>query len=111
ALQLANFWQDVSRDLEKGRIYIPLDRAAAHGVSESDIVGKKFSGQYVTLIKELIARTRELFEEGLPLSRKVKGKLSVDLEMFSRGGLAVLDAIEKMGYDTLNQRPKVSKGK
>jgi len=111
ALQLANFWQDVSRDLEKGRIYIPLDRAGAHSVSESDIVGRKFSQQYVALMKELIARTRELFEEGLPLSKKVRGKLSVDLEMFSRGGLAVLDAIEKMGYDTLNRRPKVSKGK
>ncbi|MGA2299107.1 MAG: squalene synthase HpnC [Candidatus Acidiferrum sp.] len=111
ALQLANFWQDVSRDLEKGRIYIPLERAAAHGVTESDIVGKKFSKRYVSLMKELIARTRELFEEGLPLSRKVQGKLSVDLEMFSRGGLAVLDAIEAMGYDTLNRRPKVSKGK
>jgi len=111
ALQLANFWQDVSRDLEKGRIYIPLDRAAAHGVSESDIVGKKFSQQYVALMKELIARTRELFEEGLPLSKKVQGKLRVDLEMFSRGGLEVLDAIEAMGYDTLNRRPKVSKGK
>jgi squalene synthase HpnC len=69
ALQLANFWQDVSRDLEKGRIYIPLDRAAAHGVSESDITGKRFSQQYVALMKELIARTRELFEEGLPLSK------------------------------------------
>src|SRR5208282_3546170 len=111
ALQLANLWQDVSRDLEKGRIYIPLDRAGAHGVSESDIVGRKFNQQYVALMKELIARTRELFEEGLPLSKKVRGKLSVDLEMFSRGGLAVLDAIEKMGYDTLNRRPKVSKGK
>ena len=111
ALQLANFWQDVSRDLEKGRIYIPLERAAAHGVTESDIVGKRFSERYVSLMKELIARTRELFEEGLPLSRKVQGKLSVDLEMFSRGGLAVLDAIEAMGYDTLNRRPKVSKGK
>ncbi len=110
ALQLANFWQDVSRDLEKGRIYIPLDRAVAHGVSESDIVGKKFSAQYLALMKELIARTRELFEEGLPLSKKVEGKLSVDLEMFSQGGLAVLEAIEYMGYDTLNRRPKVSKG-
>ena len=62
-------------------------------------------------MKELVARTRELFEVGLPLSKKVQGKLSVDLEMFSRGGLAVLDAIEAMGYDTLNRRPKVSKGK
>ncbi len=111
ALQLANFWQDVSRDLEKGRIYIPLDRAMAHGVTESDIVGKKFSERYASLMKELIARTREMFEEGLPLSKMVQGKLRVDLEMFSRGGLAVLDAIETMGYDTLNQRPKVSKGK
>jgi squalene synthase HpnC len=111
ALQLANFWQDVSRDLEKGRIYIPLERAAAHGVTESDIVGKKFSERYLSLMRELIAKTRELFEKGRPLSRKVRGKLSVDLEMFSRGGLAVLDAIEVMGYDTLNRRPEVSKGK
>jgi squalene synthase HpnC len=111
ALQLANFWQDVSRDLEKGRIYIPLDRAAAHGLSEQDIVGRKFDQRYVSLMKELIKYTRELFEKGMPLSKKVEGKLSVDLEMFSRGGMAVLDAIEKMGYDTLHRRPEVSKAK
>jgi squalene synthase HpnC len=111
ALQLANFWQDVSRDLEIGRIYIPLDIAAAHGVSEKDIVEKKFSDQYVSLMKDLIARTRELFHQGLPLARMVEGKLSIDLEMFSRGGLAVLDSIEALGYDTLHVRPSVSKGK
>ena len=111
ALQLANFWQDVSRDLEKERIYIPLDRAAAHGVSESDIVEKRFSERYVALMKELVEYTRELFNEGMPLSEMVEGKLRVDLEMFSRGGLAVLDAIENIGYDTLNHRPEVSKGK
>ena len=111
ALQLANFWQDVSRDLEKGRIYIPLDRAVTHGVSEADIVGKRFSERYASLMKELIEYTRKLFEEGMPLSKMVEGKLRVDLEMFSRGGLAVLDAIEGIGYDTLNRRPEVSKGK
>ena len=111
ALQLANFWQDVARDLEKERIYIPLDRAAAHGLSESEIVEKKFDQRYVALMKELIGYTRGLFEKGMPLSRMVEGKLSVDLAMFSRGGLAVLDAIEKMGYDTLHQRPEVSKAK
>src|SRR6516162_4374609 len=111
ALQLANFWQDVSRDLEKGRIYIPLDRAAARGLSEKEIVGKKFDGRYVALMKDLIAQTRELFEKGMPLAKMVDGKLSVDLEMFSRGGIAVLDAIETMGYDTLNARPAISKGK
>jgi squalene synthase HpnC len=111
ALQLANFWQDVARDLEKGRIYIPLDRAAVHGLSEQEIVEKKFDQRYVALMKELIEYTRELFKKGMPLSKTVDGKLSVDLAMFSRGGLAVLDAIEAMGYDTLHRRPEVSKGK
>ncbi len=110
-LQLANFWQDVSRDLEKGRIYIPLDRATAHGLSEREIVEKKFDQRYVRLMKELIEYTRGLFEKGMPLSKMVEGKLSVDLAMFSRGGLAVLEAIESIGYDTLNRRPEVSKGK
>jgi squalene synthase HpnC len=109
ALQLANFWQDVSRDLEIGRIYIPLDAAAAQGLSESDIVERRFDERYVRLMKDLIARTRLLFAEGRPLAKMVDGRLSVDLEMFTRGGLAVLEAIETMGYDTLNHRPSVSK--
>src|SRR5215469_2159548 len=111
ALQLANFWQDVARDLEKGRIYIPLDRAAAHGLSEQEIVEKRFDQRYVALMKELIEYTRTLFKKGMPLSTMVDGKLSVDLAMFGRSGLAVLDAIEAMGYDTLHLRPEVSKGK
>jgi squalene synthase HpnC len=111
ALQLANFWQDVSRDLEKGRIYIPLDIAAHHSLSESDIVARRFSKNYALLMKDLIQRTRALFEEGLPLAQQVDGKLSVDLEMFSRGGVAVLDAIEAQGYDTLHRRPSISKAK
>jgi squalene synthase HpnC len=111
ALQLANFWQDVSRDLEKGRIYIPLDAVAACGLSEADIVERRFDDRYVQLMKDLIARTRLLFAEGMPLAKLVDGRLSVDLEMFSRGGLAVLDAIEATGYDTLHQRPAIGKGK
>jgi squalene synthase HpnC/squalene synthase HpnD len=111
ALQLANFWQDVSRDLEKGRIYIPLDAGIAQGLTESDIVERRFDERYVKLMKDLIARTRALFAEGLPLAKMVDGRLRIDLEMFSRGGLAVLDAIESIGYDTLHHRPTVSKGK
>jgi squalene synthase HpnC len=111
ALQLANFWQDVSRDLEKGRIYIPLDAASAHGSSESDIVERRFDDRYVRLMKDLITRTRKLFVEGRPLASTVDGRLSIDLEMFSKGGLAVLDAIEAMGYDTLHQRPAIGKAK
>ncbi len=111
ALQLANFWQDVSRDLEKGRIYIPLDLAAKHGLDEAEITARAFDQRYVRLMKELIGRTRTLFAEGLPLAQKVTAGLRVDLEMFSRGGMAVLKAIEAMGYDTLHKRPAISRGK
>jgi squalene synthase HpnC/squalene synthase HpnD len=111
ALQLANFWQDVARDLEKGRIYIPLDIAAAHDVTEADIVGRRFNDRYVRLMKDLIARARILFAQGMPLAAMVDSRLSVDLDMFSRGGLAVLDAIAAAGYDTLHQRPSIGKGK
>jgi squalene synthase HpnC/squalene synthase HpnD len=109
ALQLANFWQDVSRDLEKSRIYIPLEALAEHGLTESDIVTRRFDGRYVALMKSLIARTRTLFEAGLPLAATVEPFLRVDLEMFSRGGLAVLDAIEASGYNTLEHRPALTK--
>jgi squalene synthase HpnC len=111
ALQLANFWQDVSRDLEKGRIYIPLDIAASHDLTETDIVERRFDNRYVDLIKDLIARTRVLFSQGAPLAKMVSGRLSIDLEMFSRGGVAVLNAIEAMGYDTLHTRPAITKAK
>jgi squalene synthase HpnC/squalene synthase HpnD len=111
ALQLANFWQDVDRDLEKGRIYIPLESLAAHGLSEDDIVGRRFDSRYVSLMKDLIARTRELFAEGLPLAESVDSALRVDIEMFSRGGLAVLDAIERIDYNTLEHRPSIRKSK
>jgi squalene synthase HpnC/squalene synthase HpnD len=109
ALQLANFWQDVSRDLEKGRIYIPLEALAAHGLTEEDIVKKRFDSRYRTLMTSLIARTRELFRAGQPLAQTVERFLRVDLEMFSRGGLAILDAIEASGYNTLEHRPSLSK--
>ncbi len=109
ALQLANFWQDVSCDLEKGRIYIPLDALAEHGLTEADIVAGKFDARYVALMKSLIARTRDLFHAGLPLAQTVEPFLRVDLEMFSKGGLAILDAIESSGYNTLAHRPALTK--
>jgi squalene synthase HpnC/squalene synthase HpnD len=109
ALQLSNFWQDVSRDLEKGRIYIPLDALAAHGLTEADIVERRFSGRYVSLMKDLMERTRALFAAGMPLVESIEGPLRIDIEMFSRGGLAVLGAIESSGYDTLSRRPALTK--
>jgi len=109
ALQLANFWQDVGRDLEKGRIYIPLELAAAHGVAEDDLVAKRFDARYAALMKDLIARTRALFAAGSPLAARVSPEFRVDLDLFHRGGSAVLDAIEAMGYDTLHHRPSLDR--
>jgi squalene synthase HpnC/squalene synthase HpnD len=109
ALQLANFWQDVSRDLEKGRIYIPLEELALHHLTDAEIVAKQFDERYVGLMKALVARTRELFDAGRPLSQTVKPFLRTDLEMFTRGGLAILEAIESSGYNTLERRPSLSK--
>ncbi|MHB8753652.1 MAG: squalene synthase HpnC [Candidatus Acidiferrales bacterium] len=110
ALQLANFWQDVGRDLEKGRIYIPLELAAIYEVSEEDIVSKQFNSNYVGLMKDLIVRTRSVFATGAPLANRVAPEFRVDLELFNRGGCAVLNAIESMGYDTLHRRPALDRG-
>ena len=109
ALQLANFWQDVARDLEKGRIYIPLDRLAAHQLNEEDLLARRFDSRYAELMKELIAHTREMFARGMPLVRRVPQALRVDIELFSRGGLAVLEAIERTGYNTLEKRPVLNR--
>ena len=109
ALQLANFWQDVSRDLDKGRIYIPLDELSRHGLSAADILARRFDSRYVELMKSLIVRTRELFDQGLPLARRVDSELRTDIELFSRGGIAILNAIEASGYNTLSHRPALSK--
>jgi len=108
ALQLANFWQDVARDLDKDRVYIPLDALATHGLTEADLFSRQFDQRYAALMRELIARTRQLFERGLPLIDTLSSEVGVDIELFSRGGLSVLDAIESIGYNTLQHRPTLS---
>ena len=110
ALQLANFWQDVSRDLEKGRIYIPLDALAEHGLTEADIVERRFS-RALRVADERFDRAalESCSHRECRWCGSVEGPIRVDIEMFSRGGLAILDAIESSGYDTLNHRPALTK--
>ncbi|MDE3137694.1 MAG: squalene synthase HpnC [Acidobacteriota bacterium] len=106
-LQLANFWQDVTCDREKGRIYIPLDCLVAHGLGEQDILTGRFDDRYRELMKDIVERTRRILDQGLPLIPLVSSELRVDIDLFSRGGRAVLDAIEAVGYNTLESRPVV----
>jgi squalene synthase HpnC len=109
ALQLANFWQDVTVDLEKDRIYLPLDLMERFGYSEADLFAKKFTPAFREAMKEAVGVARELFLEGLPLARTVNRRLAFDLDLFSRGGLQVLRKIEQQGYDVLRQRPHITK--
>ncbi len=109
ALQLANFWQDVAVDYGKGRIYLPLHSLSKFGVSESDIAERRATPQFLAMMKFEVARAREWFAKGLPLVGKVDKHLATDLDLFSRGGLEILNAIEQQGYDVLKSRPSISK--
>lgn len=109
ALQLANFWQDVSVDLLKDRVYIPQSVLSANRYSDKDLFAGVEDNRFQAVMKTVVERARELFIEGLPLPRMVNGRLAVDLELFSRGGLLVLDKIERQRYRVLHERPKIGK--
>jgi squalene synthase HpnC len=109
ALQLANFWQDVTVDQGKDRVYLPLDLLARHEYSVGELFARRFDDRFRGVMREAVDKARGFFLEGLPLARMVNRRLSVDLELFSRGGMCILDKIEKQGYDVLTRRPRISK--
>ncbi|MEZ5351374.1 MAG: squalene synthase HpnC [Bryobacteraceae bacterium] len=109
ALQLANHWQDVSVDLDKDRIYLPLDVLERHGSGEDDVTARRCTPGFAAAMRELVSHARTLFAQGLPLPRMVDRRLALDLELFSRGGRKILDKIEARGYDVLAGRPSISK--
>lgn len=111
ALQLANFWQDVAVDYGKGRIYLPLESLSRFAVSEEEIAHRRPTPQFIELMKFEVQRAREWFQRGLPLIRKVDRELAIDLELFSRGGQEILNAIERQGFDVLTSRPVISKAR
>lgn len=111
ALQLANFWQDVTVDFDKGRIYLPLEDLRKYAVSESDIAAKRNTAQFREMMRFEVLRAREWFQRGLPLVRKVNHELAIDIDLFSRGGLEILNAIESQDYAVLGNRPSISKSR
>ena len=110
ALQLANFWQDVTIDFEKDRVYIPLEVLHRHGSSVEEIAARRATPAFRAAMREVVDRAQSLFEQGLPLARTVNFRLSLDLDLFSRGGLRVLEKIRERDYDVLSARPAISKG-
>jgi squalene synthase HpnC len=111
ALQLANFWQDVSDDYGKGRIYLPAEDLRRFGVSEEDIAERRNTSAFCDMLRFEVERARDWFERGLPLIKMVDRELAIDLELFSRGGQEILDAIESQGYNVLGRRPAISKSR
>jgi squalene synthase HpnC len=110
ALQLANFWQDVTVDLLKDRIYIPLEIMERHGYTEEELFAHRFTPAFREVMREIVGKARELFRQGMPLPGMVDRRLALDIDLFSRGGMRVLDKIEQQGYDVLAARPAISKG-
>ena len=94
-----------------GRIYIPLEEMERFGCREADLLAARFDGRFRDLMAFQVRRTRGLFRGGLELIPRVRGRLRLDLRLFSLGGLAVLDAIEGIGYDVLHRRPKLSRAR
>ncbi|HUJ22017.1 MAG TPA: squalene synthase HpnC [Bryobacteraceae bacterium] len=109
ALQLANFWQDVTVDWEKGRVYIPLAVLERHGSGLDDISRRQATPAFRAAVREIVEQARQLFVEGLPLAGMVDRRLAVDIGLFSRGGMRILDKIAGQNYDVLSRRPSISK--
>ena len=110
-LQLANFWQDVSVDITKGRIYIPIEDLEQFGVTETDIHRKNVTHSYRDLMEFEVNRTRGWFQKGAALERMLSGNVRTDIRLFRQGGEAILDAIQNVQYDTLSSRPTIKNGR
>ena len=111
ALQLANFWQDIVEDAERGRRYLPADAMERFSVEEGQIIGRVFTPEFRAMIEHLVVRTRQMLREGGAISKHVDKDLAVTLDLFRKGGEAILAGIAAEDFDVLRGRPVVSKTK
>lgn len=108
-LQLANFWQDVSRDYEIGRVYLPREDRQRFGYSDEMLKNRETNEPFLQLMRFEVARARQLLESGLPLVDSMRGRMQVIIELFIRGGLQILTEIERIDYRVWETRPVVTK--
>lgn len=107
ALQLANHWQDIAEDFDRGRIYLPLEDMKRHGVNEQHIANKDANANFRALIRDEVDYARGLFTEGKDLILMVHGWLRLQLGLYFEGGMSALSAIERNDYDVLNHSSKL----
>ena len=105
ALQLINFWQDVELDFANGRIYLPQDEMARHGVSERHIAEGRCDAAWRSLMQFQVQRSRELILRGQPLARSLVGRIGLEIRATIQGGLRLLEKIEQAKYDVFRRRP------
>ena len=108
-LQLANFWQDVARDFDIGRIYLPREDYERFGYRREDFDARVINPSFLELMKFEVDRARNLLTDGLPLIEQLPGRLQIDIDLFAQGGLRILQRIEGIGYRVWETRPKVTK--
>jgi|SRR5579862_38731 len=108
-LQLANFWQDVAIDLDKNRVYFPREDMRKFGLAPEALTKRHATPEFLALMRHEVDVARDMLRHGAELYRMVDRRLSRDLLMFAGGGLAILSAIERIGYDVFNRRPKLTK--
>jgi len=109
ALQLTNFWQDITIDFKKGRIYIPLEDLDQFGCSEDDFNLPEATTKVKEMIKFEVDRTQQLFDYGKKLLELVQSQPKFEIQLFINGGEVILDSIRKQDHDTLKKRPTVNK--
>jgi squalene synthase HpnC len=108
-LQLANFWQDVSVDLGKDRIYLPRDAREKHGVTEARLFAGQADASFRQLLRSEVDRAQQIFDAGAPLTRHLHGLLRWEIRLTWLGGTTILKKIRQQDYDTLSRRPKIAK--
>lgn len=108
-LQLVNFWQDVAIDWRKSRIYLPQDKLARYGVSETDIATQRIDAAWQGLMQAQVQQARELLRRGLPLARRLPGRIGLELKLVVHGGLRILERLDQLHYDVFFHRPTLQK--
>jgi squalene synthase HpnC len=108
ALQLINFWQDVSSDVARGRWYPSVQAMAAHGVSDADLQPDSQSDNARQLMAAYAAQARALMQAGAPLACRIPGRAGWELRLVVQGGLRMLDKIEAINFATWRTRPKLT---
>jgi squalene synthase HpnC len=110
-LQLANFWQDVARDWDRGRVYLPQADCRQFGYAESNFARREYNEAFRRLLAAEVDRAENYFQRGLPLVHRVPRRLRLPVTLFAGGGLAILEAIRRQGYDVWTRRPVISSWK